>query len=364
MQFNDNQKSVFIGNKLSVGVFGASHAEKIGVTIDGLNGESFSKQSVDALLKRRGAKEGAFSTTRKEPDVVVYEAGATQDDTTVFINDRLTASIYNTSQHSSDYQKIHKKPRPSHADYVGYAKYGDGFDYRGGGKFSGRMTAPICIAGAICKELLEKRGVKINAYLSQIGTVKGKGYNDIDVEAFDFSSLDKAFPVIDDNDAQKMLEQIQSAKTNGDSLGGVIECVVQGHGVGVGEFMFDSIEGQISRLAFSIPAVKGIEFGLGFEITTLKGSSANDQLALKDGKVITKTNNNGGINGGISNGMPITFRVAIKPTPSIALEQETVDLSTMKPCKIQIGGRHDACIAPRAVACIEAITAIALYDII
>ena len=364
MQCSDNQKSIFKGNKISVEVFGASHAEKMGVKLSGLDGKTFDKKSVDQLLKRRAPNTSAYSTTRKEPDTVVYESGATLDGDHIQINGDLTATIYNTNQRSTDYSKTYKKPRPGHADFVGYTKYGDGFDYRGGGKFSGRMTAPICIAGAICKELLQKRGIKINAYLSQIGAIKGKCYNDIDVETFDFDNMDKSFPTIDGEEAKAMLSFIENARQRGDSVGGVIECVITGVDAGVGEFMFDSIEGQISRLAFSIPAVKGVEFGTGFYLSSLSGSSANDSFIISGGKVKTKTNHNGGINGGISNGMPITFRVAIKPTPSIAIEQDTVDLQTMQPCKIQITGRHDACIAPRAVACIEAIAAIAIYDMI
>jgi chorismate synthase len=245
---------------------------------------------------------------------------------------------------------------------VAWSKYGDEFDYRGGGKFSGRLTAPMCIIGGICKQILEDKGISINAYIQSIGKENGKSYNDVDVESFDFSKISKEFPLLDEEYKSKMLDEIEDARNNLDSVGGKIECVVTGVPVGVGEYMFDSIEGTISLLAFSVPAVKGIEFGRGFDIAKMRGSSANDSFYYDGDKVKTKTNNNGGINGGISNGMPITFRVAVKPTPSIAKEQDTIDLINKKNVKLKIEGRHDACIVPRAVPVIEAITAIAIYD--
>ena len=217
----------------------------------------------------------------------------------------------------------------------------------------------MCIAGGIAKQLLEKKGIKITAFISQIGKVKGKSYKDYLGEIV---PIDENFPVLEQEDATKMLEEIERARMDCDSVGGIIDCVITGVPVGVGEYMFDSIESVISRLAFAVPAVKGIEFGTGFEISSMRGSKANDAFYYEGDKVKTKTNHNGGINGGIANGMPITFRVAIKPTPSIGKEQDTIDMVEKKNVKLKIEGRHDACITPRAVPVIEAISAIAIYD--
>ena len=275
-----------------------------------------------------------------------------------YITYKLTGK--NTEQKSVDYQNVVKTPRPSHADFVAWTKYGNGFDYRGGGKFSGRMTAPMCIVGGLCKQILEQKGIKVNAYIKDLAGVSGKGY--FDVPNPDYDNLDQNFPLLDQSVKEQMDSQIESARRAGDSVGGVIECVITGLPIGVGEHMFDSLESVISHLAFAVPAVKGIEFGAGFDIAKMKGSNANDAFYYDGDVVKTKTNNNGGINGGLSNGMPIVFRVAVKPTPSIAIEQDTVDLNKKENVKLAIGGRHDACIVPRAVAVIEAISALAIYD--
>ncbi len=358
MKFNDNQFSVYNGKSLCVEIFGASHAPKIGVKVKGLKGQTFNEQALIEFMARRRAKKTVYSTKRLEEDKIVFEKGYKNGK----IGNELTAVIYNSQQKSGDYEKTVKIPRPSHADYVAWTKYGDGFDYRGGGKFSGRLTAPMCIVGGICKQILEKKGIKINAFISSIGNMQGKTYDDIDVEKFDFNSLDAGFPAI--SHQEQMLSLIEQTSKEANSIGGKIDCVITGMPVGAGEYMFDSIESIISHLAFAVPAVKGIEFGKGFSIAELKGSEANDGFYFEGGKVKTKTNNNGGINGGISNGMPITFRVAVKPTPSIMLEQDTVDLVNNTNVKLKISGRHDACIAPRAVPVIEAITAIAILDIL
>ncbi len=360
MKKNDNAQSVFIGKKIKVKIFGASHAEKIGVQVKGFKGEKVDMEELQIFLDRRKPKKTAYSTKRNEPDKVVIEKGLKGDR----LKANFVAVILNTDQKSKDYSNIIKTPRPSHADFVAFSKYGNAYDYRGGGKFSGRLTAPMCIAGGICKQILDKKGIKINAYLSSIGQVKGKSYGDIDQEKFDFDKVDKSFPLLDDSVKEQMQETIENASKNGDSVGGVIDCVITGVPLGTGEYMFDSIESVISHLAFGVPAVKGIEFGRGFEISTLNGSVANDPFYYDDGVVKTKTNNNGGINGGIANGMPITFRVAIKPTPSILKEQDTVDLEKRENAKITVHGRHDSCIAVRAVAVIEAISAIAIYDLL
>lgn len=359
-QTEDKKHSVYNGKKLKVEIFGASHAPKIGVYVDGLDGESADFDKLQEFMERRRAKKTAYSTKRLEGDKVKIESGFDNGR----FSGRFCAVIENTSQKSSDYDNTVKKPRPSHADFVAFSKYGDNFDYRGGGKFSGRMTAPMCIAGGILKQILEKNGVKINAYISQIGGVFGKSYKDLDADIKDLSFTDINFPLLDDSVREKMDEVIENASKSLDSVGGVIECVITGVPVGAGEYMFDSIESVISQLAFAVPAVKGIEFGSGFDLAKSYGSQVNDSFYYDKGVVKTKTNHNGGINGGMANGMPITFRVVIKPTPSISKEQDTIDMVKKENVKIKIEGRHDACIVPRAVPVIEAISAIAIYDCI
>lgn len=356
MKFNDNQTSVYNGKKLKIEIFGASHAPEIGVRVKGFNGEKVCFDSLQRFMDRRRAKNKAYSTKRLEGDKVIVQKGVKNG----CLRKDFKAVIKNTEQRSADYENVVKTPRPAHADFVAWTKYGNGFDYRGGGKFSGRMTAPMCIAGGLCKQILAQKGIEINAYIKEIGGVKGKGY--FDVQDFDFNSLDDEFPLLDNGVLEQMTEKIQSASKSGDSVGGIIECVITGVPVGAGEYMFDSLESVISHLAFAVPAVKGIEFGAGFELAKMNGSQANDAFYYENGIVKTKTNNNGGINGGMANGMPIVFRVVIKPTPSIAVEQDTVDLDKKENVKLKIHGRHDSCITPRAVPVIEAISAIAIYD--
>lgn len=358
MSFNDKQFSIFNGNKLKIEIFGASHSEEIGVKVNGFDGEKIDLTELQKFVDKRKAKKTSYSTKRLEEDKVIVEYGVEKDK----LSKEFKAVIKNQNQNSKDYSSLVKTPRPSHADYVARTKYGEGFDYRGGGKFSGRLTAPMCIVGGICKQILSEKGVEISAYISQIGSIKGKSYKNTDIENIDLTKLDENFPLLDESVKEDMLNQIESAKNDLDSVGGVIECVIKGVPVGTGEYMFDSLESVISSLAFAVPAVKGIEFGTGFDLASMRGSGANDAFYYDNDKVKTKTNNNGGINGGIANGMPITFRVVIKPTPSIAKEQDTIDIESKKNVKIRIGGRHDACITPRAVAVIESISAIAIYD--
>ena len=354
----DVQSSTFNGRKLKLEIFGGSHSPEIGVNISGLNGERFSEQKLEEFLDRRKAKKAAYSTKRLEDDKVIFEKGIEGEK---IIGD-VRAVIKNTKQKSSDYSNVVKIPRPAHADFVAFSKYGDTFDYRGGGKFSGRLTAPMCIAGGITKQILEEKGIKITAFVSRIGSVQGKTYDDIDQQTFTEEKVDKEFPVVIGSNKEKMLEMIESSRMDLDSIGGVIDCVITGVPLGAGEYMFDSVEGVISSLAFAVPAVKGIEFGSGFELAKMNGSKANDEFYYKNGEVVTKTNHNGGINGGMANGMPITFRVVIKPTPSIGKEQNTVNLTTKENVKLKIEGRHDSCIVPRAVPVIEAIAALAVYE--
>ena len=355
MKFDDKEYSIYRGNRLDVEIFGASHSEEIGVCVMGFGNEKVDLEKLQEFVDRRKAKKTAYSTKRLEVDKIEIQKGFKNG----VIRGKFRAVIKNNCQNSKDYDHLIKTPRPSHADYVARIKYGDKFDYRGGGKFSGRLTAPMCIAGGICKQILEEKGIKINAYIAQIGTIKGASYMDTDIEKIDLANLDKEFPLLDSTKKEEMLNEIEKARQDLDSLGGIIECVITGLPVGTGEYMFDSIESKISHLMFGVPAVKGIEFGSGFSFAQMKGSEANDGFYFDNDVVKTKTNHNGGING-----MPITFRVVIKPTPSIAKEQDTINLETKENVKIKIEGRHDACITPRAVPVIEAISAIAIYDIL
>ena len=358
MNFNDKQFSVFNGRKLRVEVFGASHAEEIGVIVNGLDGLTADFHELQKFMDRRRAKKTAYSTKRLEGDKVIVEKGFDGEK----FSGEFKAVIKNQEQRSKDYDNTVRTPRPSHADFVAWSKYGDGFDYRGGGKFSGRLTAPMCIAGGILKQALKEKGIEINAYIAQIGSVKGKSYKDTPTGEIDFNFADDNFRLLDESVKEKMTAEIESAAKDLDSVGGIIECVITGLPVGAGEYMFDSLESVISQLAFAVPAVKGIEFGSGFSLAAMRGSSANDQFYYDGEKVKTKTNHNGGINGGMANGMPVTFRVVIKPTPSISKEQKTVDMVAKKDTVLRIEGRHDACITPRAVPVIEAISAIAVFD--
>lgn len=352
--------SSFSGRKIEFSIFGASHAKDISVCFSGIEkGETFDPENLNAFMRRRAAGNDVFSTTRREPDEIIFEKGVENGKIT---QDEVVAVIENKVQRSADYGEEMIVPRPGHADYVGKVKFGKDYDFRGGGIFSGRMTAPLCILGGISKQILEKKGIEIHAFLESVGKVKTKTYQDIDAETFDFSSIDSKLPLIDKNDEKKVIAEVGSAREVGDSVGGRIGCVITGVPAGTGNTMFDSLESTISRLAFGVPAVKGIEFGKGFAIAEMRGSEANDPFFVLNDKVKTKTNNNGGINGGIANGMPITFSVAIKPTPSIFIEQDSVDLKTMKEVKLKIKGRHDACIALRAVPVIESVAAIAILD--
>lgn len=357
----DVHTSVYCGNKLRIEVFGASHEQEIGVRVKGLQGKSVDLDNLQAFVDRRKAKKASFSTSRLEEDKIIVKKGLKGDK----LKNDFIAVIKNCNQKSLDYQNVKKIPRPSHADYVGWVKYGNDFDYRGGGKFSGRMTAPLCIVGGICKQILSSMGIEIHAYIASIGSVQAKGYMDLDESTCDYSVLDGEFPLLDTDKKEEMLSLIDSAKKDGDSIGGTVECLALNVPLGLGEFMFDSVEGVISKLAFSVPAVKGIEFGKGFSLSQMNGSVANDTYFYDNNeKVRVKTNNNGGILGGITTGNPISFKVAIKPTPSIAKEQDSVDLENKQNVKLKIKGRHDACIVPRAVPVIEAIMAIAIYDLI
>lgn len=352
--------SSMTGKNIKVSVFGQSHSEAIGVVIDGLPaGVTLDMDKIYAFMARRAPGNNAFSTARKEADKPEILTGLVENTT---CGAPLCAVIHNTNTRSGDYDNLKDCPRPSHADYAASIRYNGFNDVAGGGHFSGRLTAPLCFAGAVCMQLLESRGINIKAHIYSIGNVNDTPFDMVNITSEDIASKD--FPVIDDNAGKEMQEVILSAKAQADSVGGIIECAVTGVPAGYGDPMFDGVENIIAKNIFGIPAVKGIEFGNGFECTTLLGSQNNDAYTVNNGKIITATNNSGGITGGITTGMPVVFRAAMKPTPSIGKEQDSVSLSEKTDKKLTIHGRHDPCIVQRAVPVIEAVAAISILDIL
>ena len=341
------------GQNLRITIFGQSHAPAIGVTIEGLPaGLPIDMEALEAFLARRAPGRAAYATARREADVPEFLCGVRNG---VTCGTPVTAIIRNTDARPADYAPYADTPRPGHADYTGRIKYGPAADLSGGGHFSGRMTAPLCIAGGIALQLLEREGIKVWSHIASIGDVADEG-------AWPSADAGREFPTLSAERGEQMRRAIADARSAGDSLGGVIECAVVGAPAGLGDPMFDGMENRLAAICFGIPAVKGVEFGAGFASARMRGSENNDAFAVKNGKVVTRTNHSGGILGGITTGMPIEFAVAIKPTPSIAIPQQTVDLRTMEQTQIMIGGRHDPCIVPRAVPCVEAAAAIAVYD--
>ena len=321
------------GENIRVTIFGQSHSPAIGVTVEGIPaGERVDIERLRAFLARRAPGQSDLATPRKEADEPEFISGLKDG---VTCGAPLTAVIRNTNTRSQDYEATKDIPRPGHADYTAWVKYGEARDYAGGGHFSGRMTAPLCIAGGVCWQILAHAGITVRARAVEIGG---------------------------ETDAAAMERAILAAKADGDSVGGIVECVIEGLPAGVGDPMFDGLENRIARIVFGIPAVKGVEFGAGFAAARLRGSENNDAFAVKNGVVVTETNRCGGILGGISTGMPVVFRAAFKPTPSIAKKQQSVDLRTMEPAELCVRGRHDPCIVPRAIPVMEAAAAIAVYD--
>lgn len=352
--------NLHFGN-LSVSIFGESHGAGIGVVIDGLpGGEEIDFEKVLDFMARRAPKKDGISTRRNEKDFPEIMSGYLNGKTT---GTPLCAVIRNTDQHSADYGNIATVARPGHADYTGSVRYNYANDLRGGGHFSGRITAPLVFAGAVCSQILEKRGITVGAHILSISDVKDSRFDPVNVTADELESVKKkGFPVLDDSVEDKMKAAVKTASEQLDSVGGQIECAIVGLPAGIGSPMFDGIENRISQAVFGIPAIKGIEFGAGFGFAQLCGSKANDCFKTDGTKITTTTNNNGGILGGITNGMPIIFTVAVKPTPSIAQPQQTVDYVKMENTVLEIKGRHDACIVPRAVPCVEAAANIALLS--
>ncbi|MGN0982467.1 MAG: chorismate synthase [Candidatus Limivicinus sp.] len=341
------------GENLHLTIFGQSHSPAIGMTLEGIPaGEQIDFEALQRFLERRAPGRNAYSTARKEADAPEFLSGL-RGDTTCGVP--LTAIIRNGDTRSKDYAPFSAVPRPGHADYTANVKYFGYQDYAGGGHFSGRLTAPLCIAGGVCLQILQRHGIEVISRIHSIGDVE-------DTAPLTASTAEKAFPTVDEAAGEAMQAAIAQAKAQGDSLGGVIECAVLGLPAGLGDPMFGGMENRIAGIVFGIPAVKGIEFGAGFEVAKLRGSQNNDSYIVKDGRIETRGNHCGGILGGITNGMPLVFRAAIKPTPSIAMEQDSVNLETLEEEKLRVGGRHDPCIVPRAVPVMEAAAAIAVYD--
>ena len=347
------------GNSFCVTLFGESHGQAIGAVLDGVKpGEEIDLQKISALLKmRKGA--AAFSTKRKEKDEFKIVSGFFEGKTT---GTPLCILIENNDTKSADYSEMKSVARPSHADYTAFLKYHGYNDYRGGGHFSGRITAALTAAGAIALQILERRGVKIGTHILSCGEVSDRSFENC-IEDFEKLSL-LSLPVLDDSAREKIEERITAARKDGDSVGGVLETVVTGFPASVGEPWFDTVEGVLSHILFSVPAVKGVSFGAGFDFGKMTGSQANDPFIIRDGKVITQTNRNGGINGGITNSMPIVINCAVKPTPSIYKTQKTIDFEKNEQTELLIKGRHDPAIIHKASVVVTAAAAIALLDLL
>ena len=357
--------STSYGKNLNISVYGGSHDDEIGIIAKGLPaGFHFDMDELNAFMSRRAPGQNTFSTKRREPDTPVFLSGV--DEQYTLNKDTLHAVIKNTNQRSKDYDNLSFIPRPSHADFAARMKYGAEVDLRGGGHFSGRLTAPLCIVGGICLQYLRSKGISVAAHLYSIGGIYDTPFDLADVNSAQINTLlsRSDFPVINTQATEAMKAAITSAANEGDSVGGIIECAAIGLPIGLGEHMFDGVENRISAAVFGVPAVKGIEFGNGFDCAHLTGSQNNDAFVTDGKTVTTKTNNCGGILGGMTNGMPLVFRVAMKPTPSIFKEQDSVDMVSMKNVKLSIKGRHDPCVVLRALPVIEAVTAIALVDML
>ena len=352
-----------LGNKLRVTIFGQSHGQAIGCVVDGLpSGFRPDMDRLAAFMARRAPGRSELSTKRKESDAVQIISGMVDG---VLCGAPLCAVIVNSDHNSADYTALKDIPRPSHADFTARMKYGESCDLRGGGQFSGRLTAPLCVAGGIALQILESKGIFIGAHIAQIAAVR-----DItpDFAAVDAASLkrlgEKSLPVFDNTAILAMHQTIENAAQDGDSVGGIIRCFAVGLPAGIGEPMFGGVENRLACAMFGIPAVRGVSFGDGFNAAKLRGSIHNDPFIVENNRVVTQTNHAGGVLGGITTGMPLVVNVAFKPTPSIASEQKSVDLSTMENTTISIHGRHDPCIVPRAVPVVEAVTALTLLDML
>ncbi len=351
------------GNKLLVSIFGQSHGEAIGCVVNGFPaGEEIDFDALSRFMERRRGGKGKHSTARAEADKPEFLSGVLDGKTCAA---PLSAIIRNEDKRSKDYSALENTPRPGHADLTAYFKWGKNVDMRGGGHFSGRLTAPICIAGGIAKQILERKGIFIGAHVSEIADVKDASFPIFPGKALFDEIAGKKMPVIDDTAGEKMLDKIESARMSLNSVGGIVECAITGVPEGLGDPMFDGVENRLAKAIFGIPAVKGVEFGEGFQAAKLSGSENNDAFYFdENGKILSETNHAGGILGGITTGMPITLRAAFKPTPSIAQKQKTVNLKTRENTEIEIAGRHDPCVVIRAVPVVEAVCALVILDML
>ena len=347
------------GENLKLSIFGQSHGPAIGMTLDGIPaGLPVDEKKLQQFLNRRAPGQNGWSTPRKEEDVPEILSGIVDGYT---CGAPIAAIIRNRNTRSGDYSNLKDVPRPGHADYTAQVKYGGFQDAAGGGHFSGRLTAPLCIAGGLCKQWMEEMGIRIGAHILGIDNIGDDKFNLMNPQ---LDKVDPEFPVLNKESGQKMRQVIAEARTAEDSLGGLIECAITGLPAGIGEPMFGGVESRIAQIVYGIPAVKALWFGEGLAPLNYPGSQLNDNFCVKDGRIETTTNFCGGILGGITNGMPVLFYTVIKPTPSIALPQKSVNLKTMEEVTLEIKGRHDPCIVPRAVPVVEAAAAIAIYDLI
>ena len=348
------------GESLKLSIFGQSHGPAIGMTLDGIPaGLPVDREKLQLFLNRRAPGHHNWATPRREEDRPDFLAGVVDGYT---CGAPIAAVISNTNTRSGDYDNLKVRPRPGHADYTAQIKYGGYQDAAGGGHFSGRLTAPVCIAGGLCIQWLEQMGIRIGARIVSIGGIQDEAFFDPLSPQLDAVSSD--FPVLSREAGLRMQERIAGAKADGDSVGGIIQCAITGLPAGLGEPMFGGVESRIAQIVYGIPAVKAVEFGIGRLAGEMLGSQCNDSFTVVDGRIKTATNSTGGILGGITNGMPVLFQAAFKPTPSILKPQQTVNLTTSEITQLQIQGRHDPCIVPRAVPVVEAAAAIAIYDLI
>ncbi len=347
------------GENLKLSIFGQSHGAAIGMTLDGIPaGLPVDTDALQVFLNRRAPGQNDWSTPRKEADRPEFLSGILDGYT---CGAPIAAVIYNKNTRSGDYANLKDCPRPGHADFTAQIKYGGFQDAAGGGHFSGRLTAPLCIAGGLCKQWLEGMGIQVFAHVAAIAGISDTPFDPL---APDADLIQPEFPVVNHDAGARMRAAISAARSDGDSVGGIVECAVTGLPAGVGEPMFGGVESRIAQIVYGVPAVKGVEFGVGFAAAKLRGSQNNDDYVISDGQIHTVTNNSGGILGGITTGMPLIFRAALKPTPSISRPQQSVSLSSGEMQELVVKGRHDPCIVPRAVPVIEAAAAIAIFDMI
>ena len=349
------------GDRIKLSIFGQSHGAAIGMTLDNIPaGLPVDLNALQAFLNRRAPGQYDFSTPRREEDAPEFLSGIVNGYT---CGAPIAAIIHNHNTKSGDYENLKDCPRPGHADYTAQVKYKGYQDVAGGGHFSGRLTAPLCIAGGLCKQWLEMKGIRIAAHINVIAGIADEPVY-LDRVNPDLEAIQKDFPVVNPAAGEKMRKAIAVARSEGDSVGGIIECIATGLPVGLGDPMFEGVESKIAQIVYGIPAVKGLGFGSGFSGSYLRGSQNNDPFTVQNGTVQTTTNNAGGILGGITTGMPLIFQVAVKPTPSITKQQQSIRLSKMEQQSLSIQGRHDPCIVPRAVPVVEAAAAIAIYDML